>query len=70
MKVLLTGSEGFVGKVLVANLLASGHEINGIDRAKEENPSYRLHRIDLKDKILLEEIQLMHANLAFLRLYQ
>ena len=54
MKVLLTGSEGFVGKVLSANLLDSGHEIDGIDRAKAVNPSYKLYRIDLKDQILLD----------------
>ena len=54
MKVLLTGSEGFVGKVLVDNLLDSGHEIDGIDRAKAVNPSYKLYRIDLKDEILLD----------------
>lgn len=54
MKVLLTGSEGFVGKVLVDNLLDSGHEIDGIDRAKAVNPSYILHRIDLKNEILLD----------------
>lgn len=54
MKVLLTGSDGFVGKVLVDNLLDSGHEIDGIDRAKAANPSYRLHRIDLKNEILLD----------------
>lgn len=54
MKVLLTGSEGFVGKVLVDNLLDSGHEIDGIDRSKAVKPSYTLHRIDLKNEILLD----------------
>ena len=54
MKVLLTGSEGFVGKALSANLLDSGHEIDGIDRAKAVDPSYKLYRIDLKDQILLD----------------
>ena len=54
MKVLVTGSEGFVGKELVANLIAAGHEIDGIDRAKAVNPSYKLHRIDLKNEILLD----------------
>ena len=54
MKILVTGSEGFVGKVLVANLLASGYEIDGIDRVKAVNPSYKLHRIDLKNEILLD----------------
>ena len=54
MRILVSGSEGFVGKVLVANLLASGYEIDGIDRAKAVNPSYKLHRIDLKNKIQLD----------------
>jgi nucleoside-diphosphate-sugar epimerase len=54
MKILVSGSEGFVGKVLVANLLASGHEIDGIDRAKVANHSYSLHRIDLRNEVLLD----------------
>lgn len=54
MRILISGSEGFVGKVLVANLLASGHEIDGIDRAKAVNPSYKHHRIDLKNEIILD----------------
>lgn len=53
MKVLLTGSEGFVGKELVANLLASSHEVEGIDRAIAENHTYMLHRTDLRNEILL-----------------
>lgn len=54
MKILITGSEGFVGKVLVANLLASDQEIEGIDRAKADNLSYRLHRTDLRNEVLLD----------------
>ena len=54
MKILITGSEGFVGKVLVANLLASDQEIEGIDRVKADNLSYRLHRTDLRNEVLLD----------------
>jgi GlcNAc-P-P-Und epimerase len=53
LKVLVTGSEGFVGKVLVTNLLAFGHNVEGIDRVNAANLSYRLHRTDLKNEILL-----------------
>jgi nucleoside-diphosphate-sugar epimerase len=54
MKILVSGSEGFVGKELVNNLLASGHEVEGIDRAESSNLSYRLHRIDLRDKVFID----------------
>lgn len=54
MKVLVTGSEGFVGKVLVTNLLAFGHEVEGIDRVKTSNLTYRLHRTDLKDEVRID----------------
>ena len=53
LKVLVTGSEGFVGKILVANLRASGHEVEGIDRASVSNTLYKLHRTDLANEILL-----------------
>lgn len=54
LKVLITGSEGFVGKVLVTNLLSLGHEVEGIDRAKTSNLNYRRHKIDLKDKVRID----------------
>jgi len=54
LKILVTGSEGFVGKELVDNLLASGHEIEGIDRVEAVNLSYNRHRIDLKNEIVLD----------------
>ena len=59
MRILVSGSEGFVGIVLVANLLASGYEIDGIDRAKAVNPSYKLHRIDRKTKSNLTQLHMM-----------
>ncbi len=54
MRILISGSEGFVGKVLVANLLASAHEVEGIDRVKSSHLSYDLHKADLKNEILLD----------------
>ncbi|HSN49645.1 MAG TPA: SDR family oxidoreductase, partial [Bacteroidales bacterium] len=31
MEILVTGSEGFIGKALIARLLASGHTVTGFD---------------------------------------
>lgn len=51
MKILVTGSEGFVGKVLVAQLLDSGHEVEGIDRVKTPSLKYKLYQLDLAAEI-------------------
>jgi nucleoside-diphosphate-sugar epimerase len=51
MKILVTGSEGFVGKVLMAQLLDSGHEVKGIDRVKTSSLKYKLYQLDLAAKI-------------------
>ena len=51
MKILVTGSEGFVGKVLVAQLLDSGHEVEGIDRVKTSGLKYKLYKLDLAAEI-------------------
>ena len=54
MKILVTGSEGFVGKELIDALLSLGHDIVGIDRTKSSNPNYTLFQIDLKQEIKIE----------------
>ena len=51
MNILLTGSEGFVGKELVAKLLDLGREVEGIDRLKTSALSYKLHKVDLAKKV-------------------
>lgn len=51
MKILVTGSEGFVGKVLMAQLLDSGHEVEGIDRVKTSSLKYKLYQLDLVTEI-------------------
>lgn len=54
--ILVTGSEGFVGKVLITDFLNSGHEVVGIDRVSASNLSYKHHHIDLRNEILLDPI--------------
>jgi GlcNAc-P-P-Und epimerase len=53
MKILVTGSEGFVGKVLMSQLLDSGHEVEGIDRVKTSGLRYKLYQLDLATEISL-----------------
>lgn len=53
LKILVTGSEGFVGNVLVSSFIELGHEIVGIDRLSSSNHSYSLHLLDLTNKISL-----------------
>jgi nucleoside-diphosphate-sugar epimerase len=65
VKVLVTGSAGFLGGYLVDELLNSGHEVVGIDnlskygevaRSYEGNPRYRFVRGDCKDVELLKDL--------------
>src|SRR5258708_36189942 len=67
MKVLLTGSAGFICGYLVAELLQAGHEVVGVDnfskygpvrRGHDDDPRYRLVEGDAKDAKLLTELAL------------
>ena len=49
MRVLLTGSESFIGKTLISQLQSMGHEIIGFDSLKPTNPSYEFHEIDIRN---------------------
>ena len=54
MKILVTGSEGFVGKVLTKSLINLGHEVRGIDRTSRSHLSYNFIQHDLTKKIELK----------------
>lgn len=65
MKVLVTGSAGFIAGYLVEELLAHGHEVVGIDnyskygkttKSYDENPNYHFVEGNVKDVDLLKEL--------------
>jgi nucleoside-diphosphate-sugar epimerase len=65
MKILVTGSAGFIGGYLVEELLHAGHEVVGLDnfskygplrQASLDQPRYRFVQGDAKDVGLLREL--------------
>jgi UDP-glucose 4-epimerase len=65
MKILVTGSSGFICGYLIEDLLAAGHEVVGIDnfskygkveKSYDNNPKYRLINGDVKNVDLLKEV--------------
>lgn len=65
MKILVTGSSGFIGGYLVEELLKQGHQVVGIDnyskygvleKSYDKNPNYTLHKGDVKDTELLKKL--------------
>jgi len=65
MKILVTGSAGFIGGYVVQELLEAGHEVVGLDdyskygpvkQAALESPAYRFVQGDAKDSALLRTL--------------
>src|SRR5438552_18769615 len=65
MKILVTGSAGFIGGYLVEELLQAGHHVVGLDnfskygplrQASLDHPHYRFVEGDAKDDGLLSEL--------------
>lgn len=64
MKVLVTGSNGFIGGYIVEELLRQGHTVTGVDnfskygriqKSYDANPSYQLLEGDASDSIFMRE---------------
>ena len=65
MKILVTGSAGFICGYLVEELLNHGHEVVGIDnyskygpvkKSYDDNPNYHFHYGDVKDTKLMMDL--------------
>lgn len=65
MKVLVTGSSGFIGGYVVEELLGRGHEVVGVDnhskygritKSYDSHPAYRLVEGDVRDADLMTEL--------------
>ena len=65
MKILVTGSSGFIAGYLVEDLLKRGHSVTGIDnyskyghvaKSYDSHPSYQFVEGDVKDSALLKDL--------------
>ncbi len=65
MKILVTGSAGFIAGYLVGELLEHGHSVVGVDnfskygpvkKSYDDHPRYSFHQGDAKDSGLLKEL--------------
>ncbi len=66
MKVLLTGSQGFIGTYICNEFLKNGYEVVGVDnfskygkvtRAHDNNPNFKLYEINVLDEEFLTVVE-------------
>ncbi len=48
-KIVITGSESFIGKTLISQLQSTDYEIIGFDSLEPTNPTYKFHQIDIRN---------------------
>ena len=48
-KIVITGSESFIGKTLISQLQSTEYEIIGFDSLEPINPVYDFHKIDIRN---------------------
>ena len=56
MKILITGSESFIGKELIRQCKDKKIEIVGMDIIPKENSDYEYYQLDIKSSKLMENI--------------
>lgn len=62
MKILVTGSSGYVASALIPELLLEGHAVRGIDLVKSDNPHYEFIKGDIRNpKLMVKLVKGMDA---------
>jgi len=56
MKIIITGSESFIGKELISQLKTLDCDIIGFDFVSPTNPDYEFHQIDIRDPEIYKSI--------------
>lgn len=71
-KILLTGSQGFIGSYICNELLNNGYKVIGVDnfqkygkvtRAHDSHPNFKLYNIDVLSNNFLEVVELEKPNM-------
>lgn len=55
-KIIITGSESFIGKTLIKQLQSKDYEIIGFDSILPQNPTYEFHQVDIRNSKIYDLI--------------
>lgn len=55
-KIVITGSESFIGKALISELQTMDYDIIGFDSLKPNNPTYEFHQTDIRNPEIVKMI--------------